>query len=820
MHDEASRRRVAGDFRANLVVEAGAGTGKTTLLVERAFRAIAAEGMRADQLVLVTFMERASEEIRERLAQRLQLALGDAEGAAAARIRAALDHLEQAVITTIHGLGQRILTEFSGAAKVPIGFTVLDGYDRQRLWAECWRAWLTSPRPPETEEVLEALLTAGESLNSLEAMAEEVSEWDEIPSMSAEPAALAPFFAAWRDRFESWLEVSAGAARNGEADPGRMQVRTIWEHLRWITAMDATTKTRALMTWSLSLHPKGNQKQWHPKKTLKQQKELIQAFREALRELTTGYARWMLARWLLVLADDLIPYWRNYRWQRGALGFDDLLREARDLLRRDLDVRRILYQRWRLILVDEFQDTDPVQSEILFRLAEAPEHRDWRTDPVPPGRLFLVGDVKQSIYRFRGADVETFQSMREKVVQDGGAVLKVEQNFRSDEGILTFVNEFFRSRMPDRPDPERPYLAFYDPLVASRHQGDQPRVLTRILPGAAGADQRRQMEAEATSEIIARAISQQWPVWDRESHQLRPVRYRDIAVLMPNRTGIEWYRDLFQRRGIPLASMGGVGFFHQDEVRGFAALLSLLADPDDEVAWLAFFLSPWVGASHPELEAYRDRNGAFGPGGENAPGPLGQWYRILSQWLAERDGWLPVDVLDALADISGLLPLLNERGDVQALANLAKLREMARVHGGAWGFGGFEEWLRNRVDAGENESEGVVEDFGDAVQLSTVHQAKGLEWPMCVVTNWHLETRGLPHLLRDPSGRTAAWRTAKFMTPEYEALADAARQREGAEQLRLLYVAMTRPRDYLVLVESADEKNELVFGRTGVLDSV
>jgi ATP-dependent helicase/nuclease subunit A len=803
--DEANRERIAQDFSTNLVVEAGAGTGKTTLLVERALRALVTEGMRVDQLVLVTFMERAAEEIRERLSSRLQSAIAQGSGLPKARSQSALAHLDQAVITTIHGLGQRILSEFAVEAEVPIGFRVLDGYDQSRLWSECWQGWLGGVQHSEAHEIVHTLLVLGESVDTLKDMAREVTEWDEIWEIKAPGVDIGAFFSEWHARFQEWYQFSQSAAP--DSDPGRVQVKTLIEHLAFVCAMDPSTKARALIAWTLSLSAKGNQKNWRPKDTLKTQKELIRSFQDVLHTIQERYAAHLLEQWLNTIRLDLIPFWKAYRWQRGQLAFDDLLRETRNLLRHHPEVRQTLYQRWRLILVDEFQDTDPTQSEILFRLAGDPNQSDWQTSELPPGRLFLVGDVKQSIYRFRGADVETFQTMRQKVVRDGGAVLKVKQNFRSEAGILDFVNQIFRERMPDQPDIERPYLAVYDPLVASRDHGNQKRVSIRIAPGAGTADLRRQAEAQETVEVIAQAIAEGWPIWDPRTETERRLQYRDIAILMPNRTGIDWYRDLFIERGIPLASLGGVGFFHQDEIRGFSSVLSLLSDPDDEVAWLAFFLSPWVGASHAEVEAYREAGGAFGPSGERVSGTLGQWGQILLEWLMRREEWLPVDVFDALSRVSGLLPFLHTQGDRQALANLAKLREMARMHGQSWGFREFANWLSDRVESGENESEGVVEDLGDAVQLSTVHQAKGLEWPMCIITNWHLEFHAPQHILRDAERRVVGWRTRYFNSPQYEALKMDAQDRELAERSRLLYVALTRPRDYLVVIERFNEKN-------------
>ncbi len=800
--DSDERRRAATEFGANLVVEAGAGTGKTTLLVERALHAVVAEGAGIHQLVLVTFMERAAEEIRERLSDRLEAALTRAETAQRAQIASALAQLDQATISTIHGLAQRILAEFPVEARVPIGFQVLDAFDAERRWAACWRRWVSAGRSEAAAEILRELLALGEPLETLAEFARAVAAWDTLGAVKeGRPRPdLGEFCRRWATAFGAWCGGLEGVA--GPEDPGRRQVEALAAKLAYLGRVPDAARTRAILEWRPGFKLLGNQKNWRPKDRLREQKALIGEFRQQLAARQQEYAGFLLEHWYRAMVDDFLPYWRRFRFHRGYLLFDDLLREARALLAENPRVRQMLFRRWRYIFVDEFQDTDPVQSELLLRLAGDPAADDWTAAAIPPGRLFVVGDEKQSIYRFRGADVETFQAMRSKIVRQGGQSLKIRQNFRSDRAVTEFVNTVFRARMANAPDPERPYWATYDPLISATHRAPDDRVWWLGGPGPKALRERRQQEAEWTGLAISTAILAGWLVQDPEKGGVRPITYRDIAVLVPNRTGISEYRAEFQRRGIPLASLGGVGFFEQDEIRGFSALLALVADPDNPTAWLAFLASPWVGASHSQLEAHVRSAGGLTEAGDD---PVGEWVQHVGRWLARRDGWLPVDYFDALDEVSGLREALTVREDRQALANLDKLRELARSYGRAWGLADFESWLSLRVAAGEPEAEGVVEDIGDAVQLSTVHQAKGLEWPMCVVTNWHLERRPMPRLLHDAKTGTMGWRTSHFETADYGSLKAAALDREEAERVRLWYVALTRAREYLVVVESYDE---------------
>lgn len=588
-------------------------------------------------------------------------------------------------------------------------------------------------------------------------------------------------------------------------DRGVRQLQAVRSTLDYLARLDEPGAVRFMTRWTTGLAPAGSQSKWRDKALLKRQKELIASFRDDLRAIQSEIADRLAEDWLSVLREDFLPFWRRERFAAGALVFDDLLHETRRLLAEDPKVRRTLVGRYRHLLVDEFQDTDPVQAEILVRLAADPDDPDWRTAAIPGGRLFVVGDMKQSIYRFRGADVETFQAMTERLKDDGGRVLRIEVTFRAAGEVVEAVNRRFRELMPAEPDPDRPYVSPFVPLVAARREEPRTRVMARAEAVFGPVLERRRAEAAATAGVIRHAVERAWPIRDRATGAVRPVTYGDIAVLMPNRTGQEWFRAAFAAAGIPVLSLGGVDFFRQDEVRGLTALFKTLLDPDDEASRLAFLLSPWVGLSHAALAGDRPGESAPASGFLGAP-ELRRVDAALGTWRERLDDWRPVDFFDAAIASFGLRDALFAIGDRQALANLDKLRHLTRRLGGEWGLAGLAAWLAERVATGAYEAEAPVVDEGSAVEISTVHQAKGLEWPMVVVTNWHEEPVRLDGLLRSADGARAGYKGTWIETAGHASLAAEAKARAEAERTRLLYVALTRARDYLILVEAWDPK--------------
>lgn len=778
----------------NLLVEAGAGTGKTTLLIDRVVDAAVRRGIPLSRMLLITFMDKAQEEMRQRLQSRLEELL-TADGLsheARQQVSLALQNLSDAAITTIHGFCRQLLTEFGVDFGIPVGFRVLDDIETEHLWQETFRAWVQQIEATAHRETIVHLLRAGIDWRHLQQWAWQISHWAQVPDVAAGFPDLARFVEKYaREAQHYWHRAEVDALTE---DRGRDQIFSIVQEFEWLSRMPTHEWPRMLAQWTTGLSPRGAKKNWTHQKWLVEQKEWVQQLKEDLSLLRQQMSDAYLAQWVNLIGREFLPFWRKTRFETLALTYDDLLWEA-DRISRDAGVWSRIRARYQLILVDEFQDTDAVQASIIRRLV-APVGIN-QLSPDDQGRLFLVGDPKQSIYRFRGADVETYAAVRQELLNTGGQIVPISQNFRSQAPILHYVNELFARRWPSAPDADRPFVPVFYPLMPSVPGDERTRLRVVRLALGESAHVKREAEARDIADLVKQAVAEQWPV--RSGTTLRPITYSDIAVIMPQRIELDVYRQALRSQSIPVSSQTGQRFFQQDEIRGLSQLFRALENPRDGLAAAAWLVSPWVGLSYDILLRHRNAGGAWNYLQRDAGDPqVLSWWEKLAHW---HDQYWRVDaetVLDWAVQSSSLPLVLKEREDWAALANLAEMRHLCRTLGDRWGVWEFSQWFFSHVNEGHAFEEGPMPGLSDAVQMSTVHQAKGLEWPMVVVANWSPKKTALePGIHYSVRLNRIALHHDPWKSRDWDDLDRDHREREKAEADRLLYVALTRARDYL-----------------------
>jgi ATP-dependent helicase/nuclease subunit A len=816
--DAPARTRAATDLDTPFLVEASAGSGKTTLLVHRILAWVASGRARLPEIVAITFTERAAADLRLKVREAVEAARAAPPSATEPALDRALADLELCPIRTIHGFCADLLRERPVEAGIDPGFAVADPLETELCLAETWEGWLERAvdfAPPALADAIslgvpvEALAALGRAL---------VRERDLLAGLPPPvPEDVGPLNREAREH----LVRLAGAVR--ARVPGADSLaRELCRLATWVQDTDALAEMEQITALLTELRipatsKLGTQAAWGKEPLARARAELT-ALADRIADARAGRLHNLtaaLAGWLTGFVDA----YRAAMRRRGLLDFHDLLVVTRDLLRGRPDVRRDFQRRYRTLLVDEFQDTDPLQLEIAFFLAEDPDGpaaAAWDAVRLGPGRLFLVGDPKQSIYRFRRADIETYERARELLVQQG-EVLRLDTNFRSGRRLLAAVNRTFEPQM--QPPDDGRYQPAYAPLgpAPDAPEGEGPILLewpSDARPPAS-APERRAREARALAELVAEAVGQRaWVVRDRVSGTVRPATYGDVVLLFRALVGVTTYEDALRQAGAPYRTLGGRHYYARSEVGWALAALTAIDDPHDPVALVAALRSPLFGAPDGAFLTHAAAGGRFSyltPLPPDAHPALEHAWRVLRDLHERRVHESPTTIVEALFAETEVLATyaLDPHGD-QRVANLLRILDTARAleARGRSTFRALVRWLRTQDAGGYEESESpVAEEGDDVVRLMTVHAAKGLEFPVVILPDLEWDRGpGTRHLVvgRQPGAPALAVSLGragnlKVETLNLAALGEREARREAAEQLRLFYVATTRARDYLVL---------------------
>ena len=557
-------------------------------------------------------------------------------------------------------------------------------------------------------------------------------------------------------------------------------------------------------------------------------KETVQATKQFLREVVEFRNRHkdlpkqrLLHEVVCWIKDDfMMREWEKRKQDGGLLDFDDQLRLARDLLRENKTVRRDFQQQYQTLLVDEFQDTDPIQWEIVLLLSSLDiEEKDIAKLKPEPGRLFIVGDPKQSIYRFRNADIETYLGIVEAGRLESLALerLKLTTNFRSVPSILGFVDAAFESAMKPAEDACRyqpEYLAFGNHGYRKAESQALAVHLLGDVNGASDEGRRTREIVENEAGRIARLIlemngSKDWNIQDageRNGAGWRAPQYGDIAVLLPVLTHAHVLEEKFRDFGIPYVLEGGKFYYTRSEVSSAILVLRAIANPNDSVALYGSLRSVFFGLSDEDLlRAHIDGLPLDYRAEVPQDSPLCHPYEILRDLHRQRHARRASETFEILLQRTGAREVLAVRG-FQSLANLNKLGRTLRALQNDATFSQVVDLLGTIDEEGLAESESrLMEERSNAVRIMTIHKAKGLDFPIVFAAAFGLRkvSRSKSVLVDRAVNRIFALkigsRDSGLQTSRWKDLADEEKKRENAELVRLLYVALTRARDHLIL---------------------
>ncbi|EYF05599.1 UvrD-helicase domain-containing protein [Chondromyces apiculatus] len=889
--DSEARRRIREDLKSTLIVEAAAGTGKTTALVSRIVEVLRrpAEqgGGTLDRIVAVTFTEKAAGEMKLRLRAGIEHARAGAmeRPAERARLEAALAHLEAARIGTIHSFCADLLRERPVEAVVDPLFQVAAEEEAQGLFDQAFDAWFQRALSEPPEGVRRILRRRGRADSYGPRALLRDSAWRLSDHRD--------FTGSWRrdpfprtqaiDATIEELTTLAGLAVHAESEGDYLAQNLIklGRYLAELQRREEVTGERDHDGLEAELQELCRWKEWRwrgggkyyggglTRAEVVEQRDRVKASLDALVNRLSADLAACLHR-------ELRPPIQAYdalKTRAGRLDFLDLLLRTRDLIRRGRAVREELQQRFTHLFVDEFQDTDPLQAEILLLLAaDDPGATDWTRANVVPGKLFLVGDPKQSIYRFRRADVALYEATKKRLMARGADVLYLSTSFRSVPSIQEAVNAAFAPLMQGAASPARrgareeggreegaresgalPVAepgAPTTPITQAQYVAlerfrddppDQPTLVALSVPRPYGEYGRivdfkvRESIPDAVAAFIHHVIKERrWTVTERERpHERVPIEARHICLLFKRfqtfgeDTTRAYVRALEARR-IPHVLVGGRSFHDREEVMAMRNALTAIEWPDDELSVYATLRGPLFALTDDVLLLYRDRFRSLHPllspdaqelsftsaAGGQPLAEVAEALGVLGRLHRQRNR-------RPIADTLGLL-LEETRAHAgiaiwptgeQALANVLRVMDLGRRFetAGATSFRAFVERLAADAERGEAAEAPVVEEGTEGVRIMTVHRAKGLEFPVVILADPTTPAvHQNPSRYVDPERGLWAEPIAGCLPVELWDRREEVLRRDREESVRLAYVAATRARELLVVPAVGDTSGTAV----------
>jgi ATP-dependent helicase/nuclease subunit A len=799
--DEDARERVRRDHGTSLVVEAGAGTGKTTLLVDRIEAVVRAGAARLEEIAAVTFTENAATTMKLRLRERLERARADSRAPAVERERvsAALDVIERASVSTIHALCAQILQERPLECGVLPAFRMADEAQADALFAAAWEEWLGERLVGGDDALLDALDRGiplegdgwGER-TSLRGLARTLLDQRDLAAVAAD-GAFSPE-AARDELLAKGARARELAAQVNDADSLGCRLARLAETAEASRFLSGDTLVRHLLGLEPIQSNFGFGRHWPSPEALAEGRSIARWTRDARNGWAAAQGADLHGRLVRALSGVAALYDRK-KAERGVLDFLDLLVRARDALRDHPGVREWFRGRFRFLVIDEFQDTDPLQVE-LARLVAGDR----------PGSLVVVGDAKQSIYRFRRAEVRLFRRLTRDAAP--GAVVHLAQNFRSRPAILRFVNRVFADLIQDSDEADQPpYEAIAPPPGLP---GDPSVVALRFpAPPNSGGESLLEAEAAALAAFLSGLARGGEAVRDPVSGATRPSRAGDVLVLARRLTRVSALEEALEAASLRFTVEGGKSFFDRQEVHEALAVLRAIDDPADRIALVAALRSSFFGVSDRDVVAYSLSGGPLWAGDIDSGRPGGAALAPAVRLLEElhrlrRHASVPA-ILERLYDETRILAALtgSRRGEAQ-IANLEKVAALAREASslGVLTLRGFTGLLEDRIQNAREEPDLPSTRPGDpdTVRVLSIHKAKGLESP--VVALYDTDDRGYSPIDTVPlweDGRIAIGFRGGCQPPDWNALVKREEKKAWAESRRLLYVACTRARDFLVV---------------------
>jgi len=837
--DQAQRDLITSELETTMLVEAAAGTGKTTAMISRMVALLAEGKCSIETMAAVTFTRKAAAELRARFQIDLEKEARSAKGEKGRRLRAAVETIERCFIGTIHSFCARLLRERPVEAGVDLAFEELDDVADARLRQQAWEDHIAKLFATD-DPILAELEGLGIEIRGLGPTFCAFCEYPDVDEWPAEKVPL-PDLAPARKKLDQYVRHIRGLLDTLPSEAGNDKLMPKYRLISQVVRYTDVGTVRGLMA---VLERFGE-----PGKTTVVQRNWPGGKAQALEEL----ARW--DGFVEDIAQPLVKTWREHRYEpiiraivparqqydrlrqgAGGLNYQDLLMKAADLLRDKPPIRKYFRKRFTHLLVDEFQDTDPIQAQVMLLLTAMSEtETNWRKCRPVDGSLFVVGDPKQSIYRFRRADIATYNQVREIIEHSGGRIVALSANFRTIGPIVQWVNGTFDHVFPAN---ATVYAPACRPIQVGRTMGSDGdfsgiRVL-RVPSDCGDKNAIAEYEAELLARTIQSAISKGRSVprsqKDLDRGATSAAAAGDFLIVTRTKERLSVYARKLEELGIPCQVTGGTALNEVDELRLLHTLLYAVTRPDDPVALVAALRGRLFGMSDTSLYAFKRAGGRFS---FHATMPVGlkgsvatefqeafERFKKYALWLATIP---PVAAIEKIVADIGLAVLATMAGrGATAAGSMAKAVELLRrQQAGQWTAADLADYLGQIVQQ-EEKHDGVPARPYDtaAVRIMNLHKVKGLEAPAVFLVDpagdsehgvdLHIDrlgnrVRGYLAIYGESFGRQSPPLLAQ--PKGWEALAEEEKKFRDAENDRLLYVAATRAGAMLTITQRGKGNN-------------
>jgi len=846
--DSQSRLQIRNNLNSSYYVEAGAGTGKTTVLVDRIVSLILNKKTPINKIAAITFNKSAAKNIKDKIRNSLESILleNNTTYETQRNIEESLNELEISSIQTLHSFADKLIRQFPIESGVAPGFKILSESENNNLFENKWNNWISSNQ--ENEKFAKSfnwLMCLNVNPNKIKSIAKlfwnnfenvETSKFEnniEIPEIN----------------FKKFKKLCADLKNfsnlcNKSDDPLLLHIDDFSEEFEeillsfdnWNFDISITLYTLSRFSKNVTGNDsyksvstnKGNKKNWNPDPYSQQNSKILVT--SILTEIQNDIDDYLLNSGKFAFT-DLLNELKNFalthahqRRQKGKITHNDSLIWARNLVKNNHDVRKYFILTYDNILIDEFQDTDPIQAEIAAYISESitndqspPLETDWSKIKPQNGKFFAVGDPKQSIYKFRKADSSIARIIKQNLTDD---TLYLTENFRSTKPIIKFVNQIFEQLFEEsETQPRYVNLTCPEESISNPLNSGGVKFFGQSIDDQT-TDQIKKEEAQQISRIIYDIISKKWEIRDIQISsriQKKPVIYNDICILVEKNSDIPIIENQLNNLSIPNINQNSSINYQSQEIKDIINCLKAINNPFDKISIIAALKSPAFSCSDEDLLTHATSNKKFNytQNDHNDSSKIDKYLKILNEFHVKKNHTPVTEILEDFfisrhLNASAIIHentenILNHYEFVMTTAiSLSKDKHLTIIE------------LINHIEKDLNQGNKIPSnDASNAVKIMTLHGAKGLEFPVVIMTGlgFMSETSATENnILLDKNTRQLEVKISKnIQTSKFENLLLKENQNTYEEKIRLLYVSATRAKDFLIISLFKGARTKLLY---------